>query len=57
MEKKTSVADELQKLSELLKNGVITQKEFDNQKSTILSEVASGAKIKKKWTWWQWGLL
>lgn len=52
-----SAADELQKLSELLKNGVITQNEFDKQKSTILSEAASGAKIKKKWTWWQWGLL
>ncbi len=32
-----SVADELMKLSQLLENGIITQREFDNQKRKLLS--------------------
>jgi hypothetical protein len=44
-----SAADDLQKLSELLQKGLLTQEEFDKQKKLILE-----GKKKKTWPWWQW---
>jgi len=38
--------DELKKLDELLKEGAITQKEFDQQKEKLLGTKSSSVKLK-----------
>lgn len=51
-----SAADDLQKLSELLQKGLLTQAEFDKQKKAILEGESNTPKKKKSWPWWQWAL-